>query len=72
MTSFTAAPIDAIVVRRGLTLRRRVSTVLGARRQPRTEILWQAATASPDYGYWYSTARQAAAESNASDRVVSL
>lgn len=34
--------------------------------------LYQAETASRSWGYWYSSARQAAALSNASDRVVSL
>jgi len=40
------------------------------RRQRGSEVIWQAADASPDWGYWYSTARQAAAESNSSDRVI--
>jgi hypothetical protein len=56
------APIDTIVTRGGAPLRRR---------QRGSEILWQSIDASPDWGYWYSTARQAREYSNASDRVTS-
>ena len=53
-----------IVRRYGISLRRYQKRA--------NKVLWQAETASPDWGYWYSTARQAADESNASDRVVRL
>jgi len=52
--------IDTVVTRHGRSLRRRAHG---------RSVLWQAADASPIWGYWYDTARQAAAESNASDRV---
>lgn len=51
---------DTTVSYRGHQLRRRTRG---------SEVLWQSADADPTWGYWYSTARQAAAESNASDRV---
>lgn len=54
------APVDKIVIYHGHKLRRR---------QRGNEVLWQSADVSADWGYWYSTARQASAESNASDRI---
>ena len=52
----------------GVTLVRRM--VVGPRGGK--NYLYQHAQASREWGYWYETASQAADESNASDRVVTL
>lgn len=51
---------------KGILLRRRTET--GPRGGQRH--IYQSAKASPDWGYWYETARQAISQSNESDRVV--
>lgn len=58
---------DVIVTVRGVQLRRR--TKIGPKGGAR--VIYQAASASPDWGYWYDSAYQAVLSSNESDRVVS-
>jgi hypothetical protein len=61
MTTTTQTEQTTLVMVRGAQMRRR---------QRGAEVIWQAASADPTWGYWYSTARQARAGSNASDRVL--
>lgn len=60
-TTNTTYGAERIVTYRGHQLRRR---------QTGSEVIWQAADASPVWGYWYSTARQAIQESGSLDKVV--
>lgn len=60
-TTKTATETVTIVTRHGVSLRRS---------QKGSTVLWQAESADPVWGYWHPTARQAAARSNATDRVI--
>ena len=62
-TTKTTTETVTIVTRHGVSLRRS---------QEGSKVLWQAEGADPERCYWYSTARQAAAVSNCSDRMVLL
>ena len=57
--------LDSYITFHGVQLRRRID--VGPRGG--TSYIYQAETASADWGYWYSSATRAAQESNASDRL---
>lgn len=58
---------DVMVKVCGVNLRRR--TKIGPKGG--AHVIYQAVSASPDWGYWYDSAYQAVLSSNESDRVVS-
>ncbi len=64
--------LDKIVTYKGKRLVRRLRAlhVSVTGRGARSEALWQAADASRDWGYWYSTRREAFENSGACDRPV--